>query len=154
MAWVWIVLGLLIVLSSITWILPSAKDRQSGERHMRAVRLGMKVRIMKLDSWAGPRLGIYQLSQYCIWSERRPKKVKFWRIADRDESWTAQPESFSPGLVLSDFSELLETIPPSILGIGSENSCMWVVLDDAKARIEPEEIRAILDQILRALASD
>lgn len=154
MAWFWIILGLLIVLSSITWILPSARDRQSGERHMRAVRLGMKVRIMKLDSWAEPRLGIHQLSQYCIWSERRPKTGKLWRIADRDESWTAQPESYNSELVPSEFFELLETIPLGILGVGSENGCIWVALDDAKAQIEPEEIRALLDQILGALASD
>ena len=154
MAWLWIVLGLLIVLSSITWILPSTKDRQNGERHMRAVRLGMKVRIMKLDSWAGQRLGIDQLSQYCIWSERRQRRVKLWRIADRDEPWTAQPDSYNRDLVLSDFSEVLEIIPSGIVGLGCENGCIWVVLDDAKARIEPEEIRALLDKILEALASD
>ena len=63
MAWFWIVLGLLAVMGSITWILPSPIERRQGERRMEALRLGMKVKILIVDDWVKERLNIDRSSQ-------------------------------------------------------------------------------------------
>ena len=60
-AWLWIVLGLLAVVGSITWILPSPMERRQGERRMAALKLGMKVRILSVDKWVKERLDVVQL---------------------------------------------------------------------------------------------
>ena len=66
MAWLWIVLGLLAVVGSLTWILPSPMERRQGERRMAALKLGMKVRTLSVDDWVKERLDVVQLSQYLI----------------------------------------------------------------------------------------
>jgi hypothetical protein len=70
MAWLWIVLGLLAVVGSLTWILPSPMERRQGERRMVALKLGMKVRMLSVDDWVKERLDVVQLSQYLIWTDK------------------------------------------------------------------------------------
>ena len=154
MTWLWIVLALLTILSSITWILPSAPERRQGEKRMKAIRLGMKVRILSLDGWVKERLGVDQLSQYIVWSDKKLWPVKLWRIPGLDECWTTPPEADSRDLVSSEFSNLLLTIPADIMGLACENGCVWVAIDDRKDGIEPDAIRMLLDQILTTLVRD
>ena len=85
MAWFWIVLGLLAVMGSITWILPSAAERRQGERRMEALKLGMKVKILIVDDWVKDRLNIDRLSQYLIWTDQKPRPTSLWRIPGRDD---------------------------------------------------------------------
>jgi hypothetical protein len=52
-----------------------------------------------------------------------------------------------------EFGELLGSLPDDIVGVGAENGCVWVALDDAKAAIEPDAIKPLLDRILTVLAT-
>ena len=151
MAWLWIVLGLLAVVGSITWILPSPMERRQGERRMAALNLGMKVRILSVDDWVKERLDVVQLSQYLIWTDKKPRHASLWRVPDRTEPWASPPEAKSWDLLSGEFDELLRSLPTDIVGVGADSGCVWVALDDAKADIEPDTIKQILDQILVAL---
>jgi len=51
-----------------------------------------------------------------------------------------------------EFGELLQSLPSDIVGVGAENGCVWVALDDTNASIEPQVIKPLLDQILAVLA--
>ena len=152
MAWLWIVLGLLAVVGSITWILPSPMERRQGERRMAALKLGMKVRMLSVDDWVKERLDILQLSQYLIWTDKKPRSASLWRVPDRVEPWASQPDAHSWDLLSGEFGELLQSLPSDIVGVGAENGCVWVALDDANASIEPQVIKPLLDQILAVLA--
>ena len=151
MAWLWIVLGLLAVMGSLTWILPSPMERRQGERRMAALKLGMKVRILSVDDWVKERLDVVQLSQYLIWTDKKPRQASLWRVPDRTEPWASPPEAKSWDLLSGEFDELLSSLPTDIVGVGADSGCVWVALDDAKAGIEPDMIKQILDQILVAL---
>ena len=153
MAWLWIVLGLLAVVGSLTWILPSPMERRQGERRMAALKLGMKVRMLSVDDWVKERLDVVQLSQYLIWTDKKPRSASLWRVPDRDEPWTSPPEAHSWDLLSGEFGELLGSLPDDIVGVGAENGCVWVALDDAKAAIEPDAIKPLLDRILTVLAT-
>jgi hypothetical protein len=153
MAWLWIVLGLLAVVGSITWILPSPMERHQGERRMAALKLGMKVRMLSVDDWVKERLDVVQLSQYLIWTDKKPRSASLWRVPDRDEPWASPPEAHSWDLLSGEFGELLGSLPDDIVGVGAENGCVWVALDDAKAAIEPDAIKPLLDRILTVLAT-
>lgn len=152
MAWLWIVLGLLAVVGSITWILPSPMERRQGERRMAALKLGMKVRMLSVDDWVKERLDILQLSQYLIWTDKKPRSASLWRVPNRDEPWASPPDAHSWDLLSGEFGELLKSLPSDIVGVGAENGCVWVALDDANASIEPQVIKPLLDQILAVLA--
>ena len=82
MAWLWIVLGLLAMVGSITWILPSPMERRQGERRMKALQLGMKVRMLSLDDWAKERLDRGQLAEYVDWTDKLPRSATLWRVQD------------------------------------------------------------------------
>lgn len=152
MAWLWIVLGLLAVVGSITWILPSPMERRQGERRMAALKLGMKVRMLSVDDWVKERLDVVQLSQYLIWTDKKPRSASLWRVPDRDEPWASPPDAYSWDLLSGEFGELLDSLPNDIVGVGAENGCVWVALDDAKATVEPDAIKPLLDQVLTVLA--
>jgi len=151
MAWLWIVLGLLAVVGSITWILPSPMERRQGERRMAALKLGMKVRMLSVDDWVKERLDVVQLSQYLIWTDKKPRSAALWRVPDRDEPWASPPKANSWDLLSGEFGDHLQSLPSDIVGVGAENGCVWVALDDARAAIEPDVIKPLLDQILVAL---
>ena len=151
MTWLCIVLGLLVVVGSITWILPSPMERRQGERRMAALKLGMTVRILSVDDWVKERLDIVQLSQYLIWTDKKPRHAALWRVPDRTEAWVSPPEANSWDLLAGEFDELLRALPNDIVGIGADSGCVWVALDDAKADIEPDTIKPLLDQILATL---
>ena len=151
MAWFWIVLGLLAVMGSITWILPSPIERRQGERRMEALRLGMKVKILIVDDWVKERLNIDRSSQYLIWSDQKPRPTSLWRIPDRDDAWASPPGFKSWDLLSGDFSVILKNLPPDIIGIGSENGYVWVALDDARSNIEPRAIKRLLEEVLALL---
>ena len=151
MAWFWIVLGLLAVMGSITWILPSPVERRQGERRMEALRLGMKVKILILDDWVKERLNIDRSPQYLIWSDQKPRPTSLWRIPDRDDAWASPPGLKSWDLLSGDFSVILKNLPPDIIGIGSENGYVWVALDDARSNIEPRAIKRLLEEVLALL---
>jgi hypothetical protein len=153
MAWLWIVLGLLAVVGSLTWILPSPMERRQGERRMAALKLGMKVRMLSVDDWVKERLDVVQLSQYLIWTDKKPRSASLWRVPDRDEPWASPPEAHSWDLLSGEFGELLGSLPADIVGVGAENGCVWVALDDAKGAIEPDAIKPLLDRILTVLAT-
>ena len=151
MAWLWIVIGLLAVMGSITWILPSAAERRQGERRIEALKLGMKVKILIVDDWVKDRLNIDRLSQYLIWTDQKPRPTSLWRIPGRDDPWASPPDSRSWDLLSGDFSVILKNLPPDIIGIGSENGYVWVALDDARANIEPRAIKRLLDEVVKFL---
>jgi hypothetical protein len=151
MAWLWIVLGLLAIVGSMTWILPSPMERRQGERRMRALQLGMKVRILSLDDWAKERLDRVQLAQYLVWTDRKPRSATLWRIPDRDEPWVSPPDARSWDLLSGDFSVFLDLLPQDIVGVGADQGSVWIALDDAKAAVEPEAIKPYLDQLLLLL---
>ena len=151
MAWLWIVLGLLAIVGSMTWILPSPMERRQGERRMKALQLGMKVRILSLDDWAKERLDRVQLAQYLVWTDRKPRSATLWRIPDRDEPWVSPPDARSWDLLSGDFSEFLDSLPQDIVGVGADQGSVWMALDDAKAAVEPEAIKPYLDQLLLLL---
>ena len=151
MAWFWIVLGLLAVMGSITWILPSPIERRQGERRMEALRLGMKVKILIVDDWVKERLNIDRSPQYLIWSDQKPRPTSLWRIPGRDDAWASPPGSRSWDLLSGDFSVILKNLPPDIIGIGSENGYVWVALDDARSNIEPRAIKRLLEEVLALL---
>ena len=73
------------------------------------------------------------------------------RVPDRTEPWASPPEAKSWDLLSGEFDELLRSLPTDIVGVGADSGCVWVALDDAKAGIEPDTIKQILDQILVAL---
>ena len=151
MAWLWIVLGLLAIVGSMTWILPSPMERRQGERRMKALQLGMKVRMLSLDDWGKERLDRIQLAQYLVWTDQQPRSVTLWRIPDREEPWTSPPEARSWDLLSGDFSVFLDSLPQNIVGVGANQGSVWVALDDAKAVVEPEVIKPYLDQLLLLL---
>ena len=151
MAWFWIVLGLLAVMGSITWILPSPSERRQGERRMEALKLGIKVKILIVDDWVTERLNIDRLSQYLIWTDQKPLPTSFWRIPGRDDPWASPPGSRSWDLLSGDFSVILKNLPPDIIGIGSENGYVWVALDDARSNIEATAIKRLLEEVLAFL---
>ncbi len=151
MAWFWIVLGLLAVMGSITWILPSPIERRQGERRMEALKLGIKVKILIVDDWVTERLNIDRLSQYLIWTDQKPLPTSFWRIPGRDDPWASPPGSGSWDLLSGDFSVILKNLPPDIIGIGSENDYVWVALDDARSNIEATAIKRLLEEVLAFL---
>ena len=64
----------------MTWILPSPMERRQGERRMKALQLGMKVRMLSLDDWAKERLDRIQLAQYLVWTDQQPRSATLWRI--------------------------------------------------------------------------
>ena len=151
MAWFWIVLGLLAVMGSITWILPSPIERRQGERRMEALKLGIKVKILIVDDWVTERLNIDRLSQYLIWTDQKLLLTSFWRIPGRDDPWASPPGSRSWDLLSGDFSVILKNLPPDIIGIGSENGYVWVALDDARSNIEATAIKRLLEEVLAFL---
>ena len=151
MAWFWIVLGLLVVMGSITWILPSPIERRQGERRMEALKLGMKVKILIVDGWVTERLNIDRLSQYLIWTDQKPRPTSFWRIPGRDHPWASPPGSRSWDLLSGDFAVILKNLPPDIIGIGSENGYVWVALDDARSNIDATAIKRLLEEVLAFL---
>jgi len=147
-AWLWIVLGLLAVVGSITWILPSPTERRQGARRMTALKLGMNVRVLSVDDWVKERLDTVRLAQYSIWTDKTLRGASLWRVPGRGEPWAAPPGSKSWDLVSGEFGGLLKALPDDIVGVGAENGCVWVALDDARAIIEPGTIKSVLDQIL------
>ncbi|MBU24563.1 MAG: hypothetical protein CMD99_00840 [Gammaproteobacteria bacterium] len=151
MAWFWIVLGMLAVLGSITWILPSPVERRQSERRMEALKLGIKVKILTVDDWVKERLYIDRLSQYFIWKDQKLRPASLWRIPGRDDPWTSFPGSKSWDLLSADFSMILKKLPVGIVGVGAENGTVWVALDDARADIEPETIKLLLDEVRSSL---
>ena len=151
MAWFWIVLGILAVMGSITWILPSAAERRQGERRMEALKLGMKVKILIVDGWVKDRLNTDRLSQYLIWTDQKPRPTSLWRISGRDDPWASPPGSGGWDLISGDFSVVLKNLPIDIKGIGWENGYVWVALDDARANIEPRGIKRVLDEVVTFL---
>ena len=151
MAWLWIVLGLLAIVGSMTWILPSPMERRQGERRMKALQLGMKVRMLSLDDWGKERLDRIQLAQYLVWTDQQPRSTTLWRIPDREEPWASPPEARSWDLLSGDFSVFLDSLPQNIVGVGANQGSVWVALDDAKAVVEPEVIKPYLDQLLLLL---
>ena len=151
MAWLWIVIGLLAVMGSITWILPSAAERRQGERRIEALKLGMKVKILIVDDWVKDRLNIDRLSQYLIWTDQKLRPISLWRIPGGDDPWASPPGSRGWDLLSGDFSVVLKNLPIDIKGIGWENGYVWVALDDARANIEPRGIKRVLDEVLTFL---
>ena len=147
MTWFWIVLGLLAVMGSITWILPSPVERRQGERRMEALKLGMKVKILILDDWVKERLNIDRLSQYLIWTDQKLRPTSLWRIPGRDDPWASPSGSMSWDSLSGKLSDILKNVPPDIVGIGSENGYVWVALDDARSNIELKAIKRLLDEI-------
>ena len=151
MAWLWIVLGLLAIVGSMTWILPSPKERRQGDRRMKALQLGMKVRMLSLDSWAKARLDQVQLAQYLIRTDQKPQLATLWRIQDRPKLWVSPPDTRSWDLKSEDLSVLLDSLPQDIVGVGADQGSVWVALDDAKAAVEPDAIKLYLDRLLLLL---
>ncbi|HAN80742.1 MAG: hypothetical protein CMD54_06155 [Gammaproteobacteria bacterium] len=148
MAWFWIVLGVLAVIGSTTWILPSSFERRQGERRMEALKLGMKVKILIVDDWVKERLNIDRLSQYLIWTDQKPRSASLWRVPGPGEPWASPPDSKSWDLLSGDFLVILDNLPSDIIGIGSENGYVWVALNDARSNIEPRAIKRFLDEIM------
>ena len=126
-------------------------ERRQGERRMKALQLGMKVRILSLDDWAKERLDRIQLAQYLVWTDRKPRSATLWRIPDRDEPWVSPPDARSWDFLSGDFSEFLDSLPQDIVGVGADQGSVWMALDDAKAAVEPEAIKPYLDQLLLLL---
>ena len=151
MAWLWIVLGLLAIVGSMTWILPSPMERRQGERRMKALQLGMKVRMLSLDDWGKERLDRIQLAQYLVWTDKKRRPGILWRIREGEEPWASPPEARSWDLLSGDFSVFLDSLPQNIVGVGANQGSVWVALDDAKAVVEPEVIKPYLDQLLLLL---
>ena len=151
MAWLWIVLGLLAIVGSMTWIHPTPMEHPQGDRRMQAQQLGMKVLMLSLDDWAKERLDRIQLAQYLVWTDQQPRSATLWRISDREEPWASPPEARSWDLLSGDFSVFLDSLPRDIVGVGADQGSVWVALDDAKAVVEPEAIKPYLDQLLLLL---
>ena len=74
-----------------------------------------------------------------------------WRVPGRGEPWAAPPGSKAWDLLSGEFEGLLKSLPDDIVGVGAENGCVWVALDDARAIIEPGTIKSVLDEILAFL---
>ena len=47
-------------------------------------------------------------------------------------------------LLSGEFGGLLKALPDDIVGVGAENGCVWVALDDARAIIEPARLNLCL----------
>ncbi|MDB9863559.1 hypothetical protein OAC78_09345 [Litorivicinus sp.] len=148
MAWFWIVIGLLSVIGSITWILPSPIERRQGNRRMEALSLGMKVRLKSLSNWEEQRLELTRLPQYLLWTDQKPRSFTLWRIPERESPWIAPPDSSSWDLLDSPLMEVLDRLPDEVYGLGAEAGAVWLALDDARGGLEPSEIRDFLNQIL------
>jgi hypothetical protein len=55
-AWLWIVLGLGVIVGSISWLLPSPAERVQASRRSEALSMGLKIQQVALDDWARERL--------------------------------------------------------------------------------------------------
>ena len=151
MVWLWITVIVLALVGSLTWILPSPMERRQGKRRAEALALGLKVRILTLESWASERLEIDRLPQYMLWCQSKLRPFTLWRVADREEPWASPPTAHSWDLVTGALATVLAELPPEILGVGAEGSIVWLAWDDAGQGPEPEAIRGLLRDIAAIL---
>lgn len=122
-------------------------ERRQGARRMTALKLGMQVRVLSVDDWVKERLDTVRLAQYLMWTDKTLLRASLWRVPGRGEPWAATPGSKGWDLLSGEFGGLLKSLPDDIVGVGAENGCVWVALDDARAIIEPGTIKSVLDEI-------
>ena len=153
MEWLWIIVIVMALIGSLTWVLPSPSERLQGKRRSEALTLGLRVRIMTLESWVAERMGLERIAQYLLRCEVRPRPFALWRIADREESWVSPPKSASWDLLRTPMQQILDALPEHVVGVGAEGQVVWLAWDDAKPGLEPDAIRVILQHIAEAVGA-
>lgn len=148
MEWLWIIVIVMALIGSLTWVLPSPSERLQGKRRSEALTLGLRVRIMTVENWVAERMGFERIAQYMLRCEVKPRPFSLWRIADREDSWVSPPKSESVNMLPRPLLQLLDALPEHVVGVGAEGQVVWLAWDDAKPGLEPESIRQILQQVI------
>ncbi len=118
MEWLWIIVIVTALIGSLTWVLPSPSERLQGKRRSEALTLGLRVRIMTLESWVAERMGLERIAQYLLRCEVKPRPFSLWRIADREESWVSR-RSRRVGIYCGHrCNRILDALPEHVVGSG------------------------------------
>lgn len=149
--WVWITVGVLIVIGSISWILPSPIERNQYRFRTQAIQLGLKVRALQSTDWMKDRFNTAGLTHYILRTNLHKRKVHMWRVEGRDEPWASPPDSKSWDLLDTPFRAFLNTLPTCIVGIGAENCEVWLVFNDGATDLVPTDIKILLESVEDAL---
>lgn len=144
MEWLWIIVIVMALIGSLTWILPSPRERVQAKRRADALTLGMKVRIMTLESWVVERLGFDRAAQYLLWCEDAPRSFALWRVPERTDGWVSPPTADSWDLLRTPMQQVLDALPEPVFGVGADGHMVWLAWDDATAGLEPDAIVEIL----------
>lgn len=149
--WVWIVLGLGIIVGSMSWLLPSPAERVQASRRSEALTLGLKIQQVALDAWARERLERAHVIQYKLFCDHGVRSFTLWHVPGRAEPWASPPESKSWDLIEGALSVVLERLPADVQGLGAQNGFVWLAIDDASTSLNAPEIQSLLREIVAAL---
>ena len=151
MAWLWIVLGLGVIVGSISWLLPSPAERVQASRRSEALSMGLKIQQVALDDWARERLERAHVIQYKLFCDHRVRSFTLWHVPGRTEPWASPPASKSWDLIEGALSAVLQRLPADVQGLGAQNGFIWLAVDDASTSLNAPEIEAVLREIAIAL---
>jgi hypothetical protein len=153
MVWFWIILGLGVIVGSISWLLPSPAERVQANRRSEALALGLKVQHFALDGWARERLERAHVIQYKLFCDHQIRSFRLWHVPGRTEPWASPPESKSWDLIEGALSDVLQKLPADVQGLGAQNGCVWLAIDDASSALNAPDIQGLLREIVTALSS-
>lgn len=151
MVWLWIVLGLGIIVGSMSWLLPSPTERIQASRRSEAIALGLRIQQVNLDDWARERMERAHVIQYRLFCDSGIRSFTLWRVPGREEPWAAPPESQSWDLVDGALAHILTELGSDVYGVGANAGTVWIALEDAKTAYDATQIQAVLRSIVAAL---
>ncbi len=149
MAWLWIIFGVLVIVGSLSWLMPSPRERREAKARQEAMRLGLKVRMLSLDAWAKERMPMTQLAQYARYTDMGLPLFTLWRVADREIPWTAPPGNDGWRLFDKGLSGLLTDLPEQIVAVGADSGRVWVGFDDGATNAPSLEMVSERLQVLQ-----
>lgn len=153
MGWLWIIFGVLLMMGSLSWLMPSPRERREARQRQAAQALGLRVRIHRLDAWAQQRLERQALMEYGIPMEHAPDDFVLWRVPDRPEPWTAPPDSGGWRWLQTPVVDALNQLPVEISGVGVSHRYLWLAFDDGAVELNPADLSEWLSALSLSLTS-
>lgn len=148
MAWLWIIFGLLVIVGSLSWVLPSPRERREAAYRQSAVVHGLKVRMLALDDWARDRMSSGPIAQYGVYTDHGFPAFTLWRVADREAAWTAPPGDGGWRLYEKGLDRVLVDWPDEVIAVGADSGRIWLGFDDgAVGAPDLEVVRRCLDAL-------
>ena len=149
MGWVWIILGILIVAGSLTWIIPSRRSLVQSKLRMDAKLNGVRVTIDQPPPWLADRLRRKIIPTYRWSYEKGRAGIAIWRLPGQpDNEWICDSKHLNlHKTIIESIKSDSFFIPNEIFGLGFESNSVWLAVDDYHATISFDILKDVVDKL-------